>query len=390
MFKNFHFKLKYVNIRLILLVLILTGIGVAVIGSAAPGEGYQNKQIIGMAAGFVIMMIIMICDYNWILKLHWVIYAVCIGLLGVVLLFGKNVNGATRWFRITDSISIQPSEFAKILMILFWAWLFGKHPDILKKWRNFFVVLLLSAVPLLLIIKEPDLSTTILMIGVFVTALFIGGFSYKMFGIILAVLVPIAVAAIIYIQAVPPPDNLILHEYQYKRVMAFINPSKYDDERLQQDNSVMAIGSGKLTGKGLYNESTDSVKNGNNIPEPQTDFIFAIVGEELGFVGSAAIIGLLALIAVECMITGARAPDMQGRIICFCMAAVIIFQTFINVGVATELLPNTGIPLPFVSYGLSSLVAMYAGIGLVLNVRFRKKLMLEEVNNEHRFNRTRF
>lgn len=387
MFKNFHFKLKYVNIRLIIFVLVLTGIGIAVIGSAAPGEGYQSKQIIGLAASFVIMFIIMICDYNWILKLHWVIYAVCVGMLGVVLKFGKNVNGATRWFRITDSISVQPSEFAKILMILFWAWLLGKNPDLLKKWRTFFLVVLLSTIPLILIVLEPDLSTTILMMGVFVTALFIAGFSYKKFGIILAVLVPLAVAAIIYIQAVPPPDNILLKEYQYNRVMAFLNPDEYDDQRLQQDNSVMAIGSGKLTGKGLYNDSTDSVKNGNNIPEPQTDFIFAIAGEELGFVGCVIIIGLLALIAVECMLTGARAPDMQGRIICFCMAAIIFFQTFINIGVATELLPNTGIPLPFVSYGLSSLVAMYSGIGLVLNVRFRKKAMLEEVKNEHRFNR---
>lgn len=386
MFKNFHFKLKYVNIRLILFVLLITGIGIAVIGSAAPGEGYQNKQLIGLAAGLVIMFVVMICGYNWILKLHWVIYAVCIGILGVVLLFGKEVNGATRWFKITETISVQPSEFAKILMILFWSWLLAKS-DMLKKWRTFFIILLLSAVPLLLIVKEPDLSTTLLMICVFVTLLFIAGFSYKKFGIILAVLVPIAAAAIIYIQAVPPPDNLLLKSYQYERVMAFINPEKYDDERLQQDNSVMAIGSGKLTGKGLYNTSTDSVKNGNNIPEPQTDFIFAIVGEELGFVGGVVIIGLLALIAVECMITGARAPDMQGRLICFGMAAIIIFQTFINIGVATELLPNTGIPLPFVSYGLSSLVAMYSGIGLVLNVRFRKKAMLEEVDNEHRFNR---
>ena len=195
MFKNFRFKLKYVNIRLIIFVLVLTGIGIAVIGSAAPGEGYQSKQIIGLAASFVIMFIIMICDYNWILKLHWVIYAVCVGMLGVVLKFGKNVNGATRWFRITDSISVQPSEFAKILMILFWAWLLGKNPDLLKKWRTFFLVVLLSAIPLILIVLEPDLSTTILMMGVFVTALFIAGFSYKKFGIILAVMVPLGVTA---------------------------------------------------------------------------------------------------------------------------------------------------------------------------------------------------
>lgn len=387
MFKNFHFKLKYVNIRMILLVMALTILGIVVIGSAVPGAGFQKKQIIGAGAGFIIMMVMMLVDYNWILKFHWAIYALCILMLGAVLVLGKNVKGATRWIAVSDGISIQPSEFAKILLVLFWAWLFGKNQDFIKKWKFFFIGLALTLIPVLLIVKEPDLSTTLLVMGVFVIVLFVGGFSYKKFGIILAVVVPILAGVIIYVQAVPPPKNLILHEYQYNRVMAFLDPENYDDARLQQDNSVMAIGSGKLNGKGLYNNSAQSVKNGNFIPEPQTDFIFAIVGEEMGFVGSCLVLGLIFLIVVESVITGARAPDMSGRIICFGFAAIMTLQTFINIGVATELLPNTGIPLPFVSYGLSSLTAMFAGVGLVLNVRFRKKALLEEENHEHRFDR---
>lgn len=387
MFKNFHFKLKYVNIRMILLVMALTILGIVVIGSAVPGAGFQKKQIIGAGAGFIIMMVMMLVDYNWILKFHWAIYALCILMLGAVLVLGKNVKGATRWIAVSDGISIQPSEFAKIFLVLFWAWLFGKNQDFIKKWKFFFIGLALTLVPVLLIVKEPDLSTTLLVMGVFVIVLFVGGFSYKKFGIILAVVVPVLAGVIIYVQAVPPPKNLILHEYQYKRVMAFLDPENYDDARLQQDNSVMAIGSGKLNGKGLYNNSAQSVKNGNFIPEPQTDFIFAIVGEEMGFVGSCLVLGLIFLIVVESVITGARAPDMSGRIICFGFAAIMTLQTFINIGVATELLPNTGIPLPFVSYGLSSLTAMFAGVGLVLNVRFRKKALLEEENHEHRFDR---
>lgn len=387
MFKNFHFKLKYVNIRMILLVMALTILGIVVIGSAVPGAGFQKKQIIGAGAGFIIMMVMMLVDYNWILKFHWAIYALCILMLGAVLVLGKNVKGATRWIAVSDGISIQPSEFAKIFLVLFWAWLFGKNQDFIKKWKFFFIGLALTLIPVLLIVKEPDLSTTLLVMGVFVIVLFVGGFSYKKFGIILAVVVPILAGVIIYVQAVPPPKNLILHEYQYNRVMAFLDPENYDDARLQQDNSVMAIGSGKLNGKGLYNNSAQSVKNGNFIPEPQTDFIFAIVGEEMGFVGSCLVLGLIFLIIVESVITGARAPDMSGRIICFGFAAIMTLQTFINIGVATELLPNTGIPLPFVSYGLSSLTAMFAGVGLVLNVRFRKKALLEEENHEHRFDR---
>lgn len=393
--KNIHFKIKYYNFRLIFFVVALTLLGVIVIGSAAPGEGFRNKQLLGMVLGLIIMLALSVIDYRLLLKLHWIEYALCVLLLLAVLIpgVGKNVKGATRWIPLGSSgINIQPSEFAKILMILFWAWLYGKKPDNVNKWKNFLVTLIFTLIPFALIVKEPDLSTTILMTTLFVTSLFISGFSYKKIGIILGIFIPIVVSVVIYIQAVPPTEennkNVLLKYYQYKRIMAFLNPADYDDGRYQQDNAVLAIGSGELYGKGLYNDSTESVKNGNYIAEPQTDFIFAIIGEEMGFIGSCIILGLILLIAIECIITGMRAIDMSGRIICFGMAAIMTFQTFINIGVVTEILPNTGIPLPFVSYGLSSLVTLYSGIGLVLSVRITKKAALEEAMNEHRFNCT--
>ncbi len=384
MLKHLNFKIKYYNWRLLFWVLCLTALGIVLIGSAVPGAGYQSKQIIGFAGSLVFMLFLSVIRYNSLLKLHWLIYAATIVLLATVLLFGKNVNGATRWIEITDSISVQPSEFSKILLIVFWAWLFGHNPDFLKKWRNFFIACALTAVPLLLIVSEPDLSTTILITLMFITALFISGLSYKKIGIILAVIVPVAVGLIIYVQT---PNQKLLKPYQLKRILSFINPDEYDDLRYQQDNSVLAIGSGQLTGKGLYNDSADSVKNGNYLLEPQTDFIFSIVGEEMGFVGSMIVLGLIFLIATECIITGSRAPNLSGRIICFGVASIIVFQSFINIGVATELLPNTGIPLPFVSYGLSSLVSIYAGIGLVQSVEISRKTALEGNKNEQRVNR---
>ena len=145
-------------------------------------------------------------------------------------------------------------------------------------------------------------------------------------------------------------------------------PDNASDEAYQQKNSVMAIGSGQLTGKGLDNNTTTSVKNGNFISEPQTDFIFAVVGEEMGFLGSALIIILLLLITIECIIIAKRAKDLSGRLLCCGVAALIGFQSFVNICVVTGLMPNTGIPLPFVSYGLTSLVSSFIGIGLVLNV----------------------
>ena len=135
----------------------------------------------------------------------------------------------------------------------------------------------------------------------------------------------------------------------------------------------MAIGSGQLLGKGLGNEAFDSVKNGNYISEPHTDFIFAVAGEELGFVGTVLIIGLIFFITLEILLIAKRAKDISGKLICVGMATLIGFQSFVNICVVTGLMPNTGLPLPFVSYGLTSLVTVYFGIGIVLNVGLQSK-----------------
>ena len=159
-----------------------------------------------------------------------------------------------------------------------------------------------------------------------------------------------------------------LHGYQQNRILAWLEPEKYEsDEAYQQLNSVMAIGSGQLTGKGYNSDATTSVKNGNFILEPQTDFIFAIIGEELGFVGCCSVIILLLLIVISCISVGMRTKDISGKLICSGVAALIGIQSFINISVATMLFPNTGISLPFVSYGQTSVVCFYIGIGLVLN-----------------------
>ena len=196
------------------------------------------------------------------------------------------------------------------------------------------------------------------------------GLSYKFIATVLAVSVP---SAAIFLALILQPDQKILRGYQYKRIMGWLQPEKYADDAYQQQNSIMAIGSGQLLGKGLYNNDVNSVKNGNFISEPQTDFIFAVVGEEMGFLGSALIIILLLLITIECIIIAKRAKDLSGRLLCCGVAALIGFQSIVNICVATGLLPNTGVTLPFVSYGLTSLWSLYIGIGLVLNVGLQPK-----------------
>ena len=159
-----------------------------------------------------------------------------------------------------------------------------------------------------------------------------------------------------------------IEPYQVNRVLAFINPEKYADLNLQQDNSKMAIGSGMLYGKGLFNDTAISVKNGNYLSEEHTDFIFSVIGEELGFAGCMLVLLLYFLLVFECLRMAGRAKDMTGRLLCAGMAALVGFQSFTNIAVATGVFPNTGLPLPFISYGVSSLVSLYIGIGIVLNV----------------------
>ena len=159
-------------------------------------------------------------------------------------------------------------------------------------------------------------------------------------------------------------------DYQKNRILAFINPEEYaSDEAYQQLNSVTAIASGMLDGKGYKNNEITSVVNGNFVSQPQTDFIFAVIGEEFGFKGCFLVIVLIMGIALECISIGRHSTDLAGKIIASGMGGLVAFQGFINMGVATFILPNTGLPLPFVSYGLTSLLSLFIGMGFVLNVR---------------------
>ena len=366
--KTKPYHLKDYKFNLIISVVALTILGILVIGSAQ--KSVQNKQIIGLVLGLIVMVIVSLIDYVWVLNLYWMIYAINIVMLVITLIFGTEVNGAKRWINLYFT-NFQPSELTKILMVLFFAKFLMNHEEDLNSFRTIITAVLLFAPTALLIVMQPDLSTTISIVLVFCVMMYIAGLSYKFIGTMLAILIP---TAVIFISIAVQPNQPFLKDYQQERILAWLEPEKYaSDQAFQQNNSMMAIRSGQLTGKGLNNNTTTSVKNGNYIPEPQTDFIFAIVGEELGFVGCCIVIGLLLLIVIQCILIGIKAQDMAGRIICCGIAAQIAVQSFVNISVATGIFPNTGIPLPFVSYGLTSLVSMFMGIGFVLNVGLQPK-----------------
>lgn len=367
MSQKYHFK-NY-NFKLVFLVLFATVFGTVMINSA--DSSYLRKQIFGLIICFTGMIVLSFIDYKFIDKFYLLLYIVNIGLLLAVKLVGIKVNGATRWLGSEDSVRVQPSEFSKIILILCAAHFLSNHKDSINTVKTLVSYAVFCAVPLILIALQPDLSTTIDIFVILFFMIFVAGLNYKIIGIALLCLIPLAGSFVWYIQR---PNPFPFNEYQAQRILAHLYPDEYaDSTRYQQDNSIMAIGSGQLKGKGLNTSTLATVKDANLISEQQTDFIFSVVGEELGFIGSVLLIVILGLIVVQCIKTARKANDDMGMYIATGVAVLIGFQTFINIGVATALLPNTGIPLPFISYGLSSLVSSCAGMGLVLNVSLQRR-----------------
>ena len=370
------YKLRDYDFRLVIALIVLSTIGVLLVGSA--DASLQNRQLMGMILGLVLMVIVSLMDFSWILNFSWLLYAGNILLLLGVRFFGSDAGGATRWISI-GGFRFQPTELSKIIIILFFARFFMEHEEDLNTLRTLVKSAILLAVPLALIYIQPDLKNTITIAILFCIIIYMAGLSYKIIGGALLVAVPMAVVLLFIIMQ---PNQNLIPDYQRNRIMSFLNSEEdqYSDSVLQQENSVMAIGSGQLTGKGLNNNEVSSANNGDFVSENQTDFIFSVSGEELGFIGCTAILLLLLFIIFECIRISLRAKDLSGKLICCGMGALVGIQSFINIAVVTNIMPNTGTPLPFVSYGLTSMVSLYIGMGLVLNVGLQRYKKYREVD----------
>lgn len=365
------YRLKDYNFTLIISVLLLSTVGILAVGSALPSA--QPKQILGVGLGLVLMIVISLIDFNWVLNFYWVIYAVNLILLLWVEFFGVDYNGAKRWIDFGFT-TLQPSDFTKIFMVLFFAKFIMEHEKQMKEWKTIVLCILLMLPSLYLIVTQPNLSNTICIAAIFFVLLFLGGLDYKIVGTVLATGAAVIVIFLMVLSYAESAKLPFLQGYQMERIMAWRYPEEYANSTgLQQQNSIMAIGSGQLQGKGLNNNSFTSVKNGNFLIESETDFIFAIIGEELGFVGCCIVIFLILLIIIQCIRIGTKSQNMAGRIICGGVASMVGIQSFINMGVATGVLPNTGLSLPFVSAGLTSVVCFYMSIGFALNVGLQPK-----------------
>lgn len=372
MFSDYNFK--YYNYRLILYMLSLSVIGVLVVASASNQDsGTVTKQIIGVMVGLALAIGLSIIDYHRIIKLYALVYVACLLFLGAVLIIGHSAGGATRWINIPGIGRIQPSEFAKIGLIVFFSWYWNKYQEKMNMPVMVGLAAVLAAIPIGLIFAEPNLSTSLVTAIIILCMVFSAGISYRWIGGVLAVAVP---ASALFIFLLTKGLIPFIHDYQARRILAWIYPhaEQYAENLYQQKNSIMAISSGQLQGKGLFNTTIASVKDGNFLSAGETDFIFAIIGEEMGFRGSVIVILLIGLVVFECLYMASKAKDMSGRLLCTGMAALIGFQAFANIAVATQIFPNTGLPLPFISSGVSSLISIFMGMGLVLNVGLQRKI----------------
>ena len=368
----FDFNLKNYGYFQLITCIILNIAGLIFIQSSVGERIYSFMSQLGISiASLIICILISFLDMRKVMSRPVLFMLICV--FGLVLVqitgtaFGRN---SIRWIRIPfTGMELQPSEFAKIFVILFMSKYIEKMDVQINQLGNLMKVLLWFLIPFALIFIQPNLSSSLILLFTFIGMLFASKLKFKWFGIFggAAILIYILVFASVKFGFI---DNLpLLRDYQKNRIVSFFVPTEKNEAHYQQENSVIAIGSGKLFGKGINNDSPNSVKNGNWLAEAQNDFIFSVVGEEVGFFGCMIIMLLYIYLIISCIIVASKQRVYYKNLICIGVACWLGIQTFINIGVATGMMPNTGVPLPFFSQGGSSLLSVYMGMGFVLNIR---------------------
>lgn len=335
--------------------------------SIVQGDSFSLKrQLFGIIAGFVIVFIFVLIDYHDLCLYIPVIYIVTTLMAAATKFSPLGDDQGTDSYRWLDFkiIEFQPSEVCKIAIILALAAFFAKRKDNLKNFKTFFLACAIALVPTMFILVQSDLSSSIVMMVILIMMLANSGIGHKVLGPVAAVMIPVAGFLFWYIQQ---PGQKLLHGYQLKRIMGWLHPEEQAlDTMFQQNNSILSIASGKLYGKML--DGTTTTRNYSKVDVTESDFIWTPIGEEFGFIGCMVILLLLSIIIIKCFIAAKNAKDYTGMMIAVGIGSMFCFQVFINIGVATRLLPNTGLPLPFLSNGLTSLLSYMIMIGILLNI----------------------
>jgi rod shape determining protein RodA len=351
--------LRQLDWILLLTILALCTIGTLLVWSASP-KSYLVKQAINIPIGLILLCLVTMLDYRQLRLFAPVLYGVSIiGLIAALSPLGTPVNGSKSWITLPAGFQIEPSEYAKLAVIIVSATLLSdvRRSDTRPQLRAVLLTMACAALPLLLIVKEPDLGVTVLMVVLLFGMIALSGIKLRWLMLIVGGSA-FGVWAVINLH--------LLKAYQANRLGSFFHPSA--DPQGTGYNAAqakLAVGSGGLFGQGLFH---GQLVHGNFIPEQNTDFIFAVAGEELGFVGAIVIIGLIAILLLRALRIAARADDQFGMLVAAGIAVWFAIQTFINVGMTIGIMPVTGLPLPFVSYGGSAMFADMIAMGVLQTV----------------------
>jgi cell division protein FtsW len=343
-------------------VLALVGFGLVMVYSASAAIARESgahwnpflvKQGIAAVVGVALMLAVMHLDYRK-LREPWFVYLLLLGSLAllVVVLFAPQLNQTHRWLFL-GGVSLQPSEVAKIALVVFLAYQLERKTDRVNQPELLVPALGAGGLIALLIVLEPHLSAALVIAGVTCLLLFLAGLSWRYIGVALAIALPLLALAV------------WIAPYRRQRFLTFLDPERDPlGSGFQVVQSLIAVGSGGVLGRGLGHGAQKLYF----LPYPHTDFIFSIIGEELGLVGALLLLTLFAVVAWKGASAGAKAPDAFGRYLAWGLTGLLVLQAFLHISVATALLPSTGVPMPFLTYGGSALVTALVASGLVLNV----------------------
>ncbi|MBM3774469.1 MAG: rod shape-determining protein RodA [Acidobacteria bacterium] len=347
---------------LAIIALIICSLGVLQIYSATLGTVWQDswwKQLVYIFIGLLVMWIISSIDYHWLLGQVPGLYIVSIGLLIATFLVGRLVFGSRRWINLGGGFHFQVSEFAKIVIILLVARYLTELKSEALELRDVLKISGLVAAPMLLIMKQPDLGTSLTYLPILGMGLLLAGLRWKY-----------VIAILVLVVLVLPVGYQFLKPYQKARLVSFLDPER--DPRgtgYQMIQSKIAVGAGGMWGKGVTKGSQTQLRF---LPVPHTDFIFSAFAEEHGFVGVVVVLALFFVLLMQIVQNAQTAPDRAGVFICMGVAALLLFHILVNVGMVVGRMPVTGIPLPLMSYGGSSLLSIFVMFGLVNSVRLRR------------------
>ncbi|CAJ1313933.1 FtsW/RodA/SpoVE family cell cycle protein [Paenibacillus nuruki] len=378
-------KLKKLDLGIITLLVIFMVFSTLIVRSAiAPDpkfQGYDMRTIIFYVIGFIVLFAVSIFDYRILLRKHWYLYG--LGLLSLLLLypFGSEINGAKSWYAFPGGLQFQPAEMVKIVLILTMAHMLSKRDgDPLRFRSDLIPTAFIALVPFLIVLVQPDLGNAIIYLIILVGMLWIGNTKYTHVLIGLTTIV----GGLILVVVMFTTFNTQIHDYLeshsklhwYQRINTFIDPAQAsDDDKHQSSYALIAVGSGGLLGDGYMN---GQLKNNKFVPYPYSDSIFVVIGEEFGFIGASVLLLLYFLLIYRMILIALQCYDRRGSYIIIGIVSMFVFQIFENVGMMIGLMPITGITLPFISYGGTSLLLNMFSIGLVLSIKiYQEKYELE-------------